>query len=367
MKKIKIYLQKPWRFSEDSQYYESLCGEPPKGIEYVSQNKTQLLQKGSRVAIFDLVKILIRKLVDKFYPSMPNAHYDKDAGKYDLIHCIRCIPKTKKPWVCDLEFAGSLWIKGYGTLKDKKKVLGYLKSPYCKKILPWTKWCAREIQRIFPEISDKVEVVYPAIRERKFKKLKTGKTILLYVSRRFYFKGGLYALETMDKITKKNKNVEGWVVSDVPKEIYDKYRANPQIKFIGTKSHAELFEEIYPKADIFLYPSFTDTFGYVILEAMSFGLPVISASGQSRKELIEDNVTGRIIESGLGPNPDPRDLEKLDEKIVNKLVNATFKLIKNKGLRDKMSKKCIAETTIGKFSIERRNKKLKKIISEALR
>jgi glycosyltransferase involved in cell wall biosynthesis len=367
MKSIKVYLQKPWRFSEDSQYYTLLKKSPPEGIEYIFPKKSELIQKSRNLFFLDSTKIVIRNMIKKLYPSMPNANYDKEGQKYDLIHCMRCMSKNKKPWICDLEFAGSLWI----TIEPKKnksreQIIQYLKSPYCKKIIPWTEWCAKEIITFFPQIKDKVEVVYPAINKKNFKKVNTGKTILLYVSRRFYFKGGLYALEVMDRITKENKKVEGWIVSDVPKEVYEKYKENKQLKFLGTQPQKELFKKIYPRADIFLYPSFTDTFGYVMLEAMSFGLPVVSIEGQSRREVITDNHTGKIVYLNTEFS-DLKLLRELNEKIVVELKKATDTLIKNKKIRGKMSKNCIAETSIGKFSIKERNKKIKKIVMEAIK
>lgn len=47
----------------------------------------------------------------------------------------------------------------------------------------------------------------------------------------------------------------------------------PEAVFFGTKSHVEL-AQIYRQADVFVFPSKTDTFGLVLLEALASGLPV---------------------------------------------------------------------------------------------
>lgn len=65
---------------------------------------------------------------------------------------------------------------------------------------------------------------------------------------------------------------EKWLVGDGPALEYlsDRY---PDAVFFGSKTHAEL-AEIYRMADVFVFPSKTDTFGLVLLEAMASGLPV---------------------------------------------------------------------------------------------
>jgi glycosyltransferase involved in cell wall biosynthesis len=47
----------------------------------------------------------------------------------------------------------------------------------------------------------------------------------------------------------------------------------PHVKFLGYKSGTELANE-YHSADVFAFPSKTDTFGIVIIEALSLGTPV---------------------------------------------------------------------------------------------
>jgi glycosyltransferase involved in cell wall biosynthesis len=53
----------------------------------------------------------------------------------------------------------------------------------------------------------------------------------------------------------------------------------------------------YASADIFVFPSTTDTFGNVILEAQASGLPVVVSDSGGPKELVVDKANGLITRS----------------------------------------------------------------------
>ena len=63
-----------------------------------------------------------------------------------------------------------------------------------------------------------------------------------------------------------------WIVGDGPAlaSIKQKY---PEINYLGVLDQFEL-AKVYAAADVFVFPSKTDTFGLVLLEAMACGLPV---------------------------------------------------------------------------------------------
>jgi glycosyltransferase involved in cell wall biosynthesis len=59
----------------------------------------------------------------------------------------------------------------------------------------------------------------------------------------------------------------------------------------------EALAEAYANMDLFLFPSWTDTFGNVILEALSCGVPCIVTSGGGPKYLIEQEVSGIVAQN----------------------------------------------------------------------
>lgn len=361
MNKIRIYLQRPWKFS-DSPYYDYLTKNVSDNIEYVNtKGKEQgIIKELGRFKVLNKLKRIVKIILRNFFPFLPNAHLTRTTKEYDLIHCAHCLSLNKKPWVADIEYVNQLWAGGI-VKKEKKFILKLIKSKHCKKILAWTEWTKKGILEFFPEIENKIEVVYPAISVKGFKKKKDKKIRLLFVSRRFYFKGGYHALEVIDRLTRKHKNIEGLFVCDVPKKVKKKYSRNKNIKFMGFTPK----EEIYPKADILIYPSYTDTFGFILLEALSFGIPVVTVGGQSRNDVVNDGKNGFVIEE---PEKfDLKDLEKLELKIIKEMEKKAESLIKDKKLREKMSKNALKEFTTGKFSIKERNKKLEEIYTEALK
>lgn len=64
---------------------------------------------------------------------------------------------------------------------------------------------------------------------------------------------------------------------------------DPFVTFLG---NSEFTEELFPAADLFLLPSFHESFGLAALEAMSAGVPVIATSEGGPTEVIEEGVTG---------------------------------------------------------------------------
>jgi glycosyltransferase involved in cell wall biosynthesis len=63
-------------------------------------------------------------------------------------------------------------------------------------------------------------------------------------------------------------------------------RAAPaQSVFLGRIGGADL-SSLYASADMFVFPSVTDTFGNVLLEAMASGLPVVAADARPTRELV---------------------------------------------------------------------------------
>jgi glycosyltransferase involved in cell wall biosynthesis len=82
------------------------------------------------------------------------------------------------------------------------------------------------------------------------------------------------------------------VVGDGPykEELQNKM---PHALFVGYKTGTEL-ANLYAQADVFVFPSRTDTFGLVMIEAMSLGTPVAAFPVRGPLDVIEPGVTGSM-------------------------------------------------------------------------
>jgi glycosyltransferase involved in cell wall biosynthesis len=59
-----------------------------------------------------------------------------------------------------------------------------------------------------------------------------------------------------------------------------------------------LLAEHYASADLFIFPSLTETYGNVVAEALASGLPVVAYRDAAAHELIDHRVHGWLAEPG---------------------------------------------------------------------
>jgi len=80
------------------------------------------------------------------------------------------------------------------------------------------------------------------------------------------------------------------VVGDGPyrKELENRY---PNVIFVGSKKGEEL-ASYYANADVFVFPSRTDTFGIVIIESLAVGTPVAAYQVAGPIDILDSGITG---------------------------------------------------------------------------
>ena len=124
-------------------------------------------------------------------------------------------------------------------------------------------------------------------RPQQSKRLDTNPPIYLYVGR--------VAVE---------KNVEAFLGLDLPGSKWvvgtgpaiDSIRARfPEVNYLGLLDREEL-AKVYAAADVFVFPSKTDTFGLVLLEAIACGLPVAAYPVTGPRDVIGSSSAGVLHE-----------------------------------------------------------------------
>lgn len=103
-----------------------------------------------------------------------------------------------------------------------------------------------------------------------------------------------------------------------------KRKLNDMVTYVGRKIGEEK-ESFLRQADIFVFPTYYETFGLVILEAMEYKLPVISTNEGGIPDIVKDGKNGLICEK---QNPDSLAdcIAKLldDEELRIKMGNAGY-------------------------------------------
>lgn len=362
--------------------FQELVDFPPEGVEYIIPKG--VTTRGEEGPLKHLKKIAWKALTSIKPPIM-----NINASGSDLIHsCHGMLIGNNFPWVVDVEHAPSLAnynIRGLMNERYKKAIVKSLLSGNCKRILAWTEAAKASIGSYYgKDAAEKTDVVYPAIREFDFKKPESDSVRFLISSRFFVEKGGLQALEVFSRLRKKY-DVELTVLSKVSQEIKSKYTDGityVEKHFAEEGMWEHMLKKYYAVSDVFLHLTFSDTFGFVFLEAMACGLPVISTNMFSVPEIVENGKNGFCIPSGFSSLDSSymvkyhRDLGnekefyskimRLDEKFISEVYEKAALLVEDTAMRKHMGNTGKEMVANGKFSIKTRNKKLREIYDSCL-
>lgn len=170
--------------------------------------------------------------------------------------------------------------------------------------------------RSFHKYSGKVMVATPSMREeleqRNFRNVVSWTrgvdTELFRPDRRREDRGPFAGLPTpiflnVGRVAVE-KNIEAFLKQDLPgskvvvgdgPQLEELKKEYPEAHFLGAK-FADDLADCFANADVFVFPSLTDTFGLVILEAMASGTPVAAYDAPGPKDIIPGSNAGVIDE-----------------------------------------------------------------------
>ena len=266
-----------------------------------------------------------------------------------LIYLIRL---CRLPYI--LRFGG----KGYKALQNENLFWRYLVSSTFSSATGGIvlgenmKW---DVNMFIPD--DKLIYVPNGIENHpiSLKRAKNGYVQILFLSNLHPQKGPLELLRAANIVVRQLSQVRFVLAGDISSQIFaqrlrsfiidhglEDYVSMPGKVYGGDK------DRLFSESDIFVFPSYfrLEVFGTVNIEAMSWGLPVISSNEAAIPEVVLDGVNGFII--------DPRSPEEIADRILT--------LINDLDLRVRMGRK-FRELFESKYTLEAHSDNL----SEAIR
>jgi alpha-maltose-1-phosphate synthase len=172
-------------------------------------------------------------------------------------------------------------------------------------IISTSRWAARDLAHVYPDCADKTHVMpYPIkadgfddgwVGERAARASAGagGPVRVLFIGGDFPRKGGPLLLEAWRAADIADR-AELDVVTDWPLDVA---RWPPGVKNIrGVTPYSSAWRELWRRADVFVMPSRHEAFGMVFQEAAVAGVPAIATRINAIPELVEDGVTGVLVE-----------------------------------------------------------------------
>lgn len=363
---------------------------PPKGYSFilptVSKTKKNVTYLIANLKIFKSFYQGIIKKILKNFDIYKSIYYTIPNFKYDLVYST--VPlNLKQNYILEIFDHPSAMI-GYDYnlfINSKLALEKELLSPFCKKIMIANEASMKIMKNHFSkEVLRKCVLVRAAVKYKPLNKNYNKKHIqIIFIGsltnpNDFYLKGGLEALESFKNVSNEF-DVSLIVKCKVPKDIKKKYKNIKNLRIIEGYIEKEGWQEILNQSDICLniahvYPLMAT------LEAMNNGIPLIMLDSWGVRDYLEPDKNAILIKPsnkirGYKSPSHPlnvrskefiEDIRKIDQRVIQDICKSLKKLIKNSKLREKLGKYG-NQTIKKKFSLEIRNKKLKKIFDKAIK
>jgi glycosyltransferase involved in cell wall biosynthesis len=121
--------------------------------------------------------------------------------------------------------------------------------------------------------------------------------VFLTVGRLVSIKNISLQIRALAEIIKQFPKVELWIIGDgiEEKKLEVETRGHASVKFLG---HHKNLEKFYSQADAFMLTSDYEGWGMAVVEAASFGLPIIMTDVGCAGEVIKNGESGIVISAG---------------------------------------------------------------------
>ena len=116
---------------------------------------------------------------------------------------------------------------------------------------------------------------------------------ILFVGNDFVRKGGQVLLEAFRQVRRSMPAVRLVLVGTRPM-----VAPHAGVEVLGRVHDRERIAQLYREADVFCVASYFDPYPLVLLEAMAFGVPVVTTEQTGTPEMVTDGVTGLLVPPG---------------------------------------------------------------------
>ena len=218
------------------------------------------------------------------------------------LHALRFAIKENIPVVTSYHTHFSSYLKYYGLGFLERFLWLYLHWFYskCEQLYAPSESMIEELKKIGVKTEMKLwtrgvdtSLFHPGNRSEEWRE-KTGfrddHIVVTFVSRLVWEKNLDVVASVFNRIMKGNKSIRTLVVGDGPAR-EEMSRMTPDTVFAGYLGGMDL-AMAYASSDIFFFPSDTESFGNVTLEAMSSGLPAVVAEAVGSRSLVKNHING---------------------------------------------------------------------------
>ena len=313
--------------SGDMQYCRDLLADPPPGVEYVTYPEALAsgelrdmptvrrgapLPRGARAMGQALARAGLHGIRRAGMLLPDPVHWWEIDGRFDLVHT-HCFPLRltgRVPPVVATDSAGTFWFWTAARGRSEQDVWTRLRRERA---------LARRLGIIHPTVTPDAaaQVLYFVSRGRELADrlgidssciqiapagvpdahtrapLGLDPPTLLFVTRNFEVKGGPAALTVLDAVRQEFPTSRLLVAGPS-----DPDPGIEGVVWLGPRTREELYDDVYPRADVFVYPTTFDCAPLVVVEALAHGLPVVAPRAFGLPDLVCDGGTGTLVDPG---------------------------------------------------------------------
>ncbi len=322
-----------------------------------------------------------------------DADYSYLSHKVHVLHFFDGLSLGSAPWVSTCE---SMLPYNFKNQDNDlfRLAIDKIAGPSCKKVMFLSKNAMarqKEYLKGFPDersvIEKKSEVLYPPqyllVRNIDDKKIEyTNELKFIFVGGHFFRKGGRPMLEAFLELKRKGLPIKLTIITSFKQpDIGDGFPSGEEavvwakkiIKenegWINLKTNVPLDElnQLYRDHHVGVFPTFYDTFGYVSLEMMSAGMPVITTNVRALPEIV-DRKNGWMIDLPVNDLGAPiwTTPEKMHLLVKDGIISAVEEAFSNTRKLEKRASAAL-DTIDNKFNPSKHAARLKQIYVSAFR